>query len=161
MFVNNEVADKDIASVIFAKMANFDTQTLLRCRSVSRSWRNAIDSSTRLWSRMPLMKAMEQRRLDICELIVENTNYKNHFYGRIRNTVKEHHVNCHSPEFGTILHLAAQIGHTDIFRLMIDREDNKNPTAPLLQLKTCKFMSIFAFQLQKLKCTQISNTSSN
>ena len=69
-FVINGVAEKDIVTTFFASMEGFDTQTLLRCRAVSKGWRDAIDSHTTLWDRMPLWKAVEDNnRLDICEFI--------------------------------------------------------------------------------------------
>ena len=55
-------------------MADFDTGTLLRCRAVSRRWRDVIDSRTALWSQMSLMRAVKENRLDICQYIVEYAN---------------------------------------------------------------------------------------
>ena len=108
-FVINGVAELDTAILIFSFM---DTKTLARCRGVSQRWRNTIDSSTPLWSRMSLTRAVWRNREDICQLIVEHAKDKN-----------PAGVNGWTP-----LHAAASNNiSTDIFRLIIDSADDKNP----------------------------------
>ena len=51
-FVIYGVAEEDIVKLFFSFMAHFDTRTLLRCRLVSKRWRDAIDSLTMLWVRI-------------------------------------------------------------------------------------------------------------
>ena len=75
--VINGVEEKDTTVAIFASMGHFDTETLLRCRAVSKGWRDGIDAYTTLWSRMAMMRAVQENRLDICELIVEHAEDKN------------------------------------------------------------------------------------
>ena len=64
----------DIAALVFG---HFDTQTLLCGRAVSQSWKEYIDTQTQLWSKMSLMKAVRDGRMDIVQLIVENSEDKN------------------------------------------------------------------------------------
>ena len=114
-FLINGVAEQDIAIKIFACMAHFDTNTLLMCRAVSKSWRDAVDSHTLLWSRpgygVSLLRAVRDNRDDICQLLVTHA----------KDIDKNMRGN------GGALHLAARQGYTDICRLILDRVDNKNP----------------------------------
>jgi len=113
-FVIQDVAEVDIATAIFRAMAHFDTETLLKCRLMSTGWRDFIDKHTTLWSRMPLWKAAEENRLDICETIVK--------YAKEKNPVR--------PIFSTgwsVLHEAADEGLFEVCKLIIDQLDVKNP----------------------------------
>ena len=76
-FVINSVAEEDIAVKVFAAMAHFETSILLKFKAVSRSWRDAIDTHTLLWSRMPLFTAVAEDRADICKLILRSVEDKN------------------------------------------------------------------------------------
>ena len=71
------VVEQDIATMFFASATDFDTSTLLKLRLVCKGFRDGIDSNTTLWSRVSLMKAVEQNRLDICELVVQHAKDKN------------------------------------------------------------------------------------
>ena len=48
-FVIYGVAEEDIVKLFFSFVAYFNIHTLLRCRLVSKRWRDAIDSMTMLW----------------------------------------------------------------------------------------------------------------
>ena len=73
--VVNGVAEEDIGTVFFESMTDFDTATLLSCRSVSKRWRDAIDPSTSLWNRMSLMQAVKDNRTDItCRLSLSSSH---------------------------------------------------------------------------------------
>ena len=112
----NGVAEQDIAIKIFACMAHFDTNTLLMCLAVSKHWRAAVDSHTLLWSSpgygMSLLRAVRDKRLDICHLIV---------------TRAKEDINTNMRDNGGALHLAARQGYTDICRLILDHVEEKNP----------------------------------
>ena len=112
-FVINGIAEEDTVTSFFASMADFDSKTLLRCRAVSRKWRDAIDRSTLLWSRMSLQRAVDQHRLDICQLIVSHAINKNPAEGE---------------DGQTPLHVAARLGHFDIYVLIAVAADDSNPT---------------------------------
>ena len=116
-FVIYGVSEEDIVILIFALVATFDTATLLRLRSVSKRWRDAIDSRTKLWSRVSLRRAVLDNRIDICKLIVEYADEKNpagSAGGSMGYTLPP-------------LHVAAFSGQTEIFRLIFDKVDDKNP----------------------------------
>merc|ERR1712018_939349 len=82
---------------------------------------DGIDAYTTLWSRMSMMRAVQENRLDICELIVEHAEDKN-------PTSTEHVFRPrYIPEGWTPLHVFAQQGLSDICRLIIDVVDDKNP----------------------------------
>ena len=82
-FTINHVSEEDIGTLFFTSMAHFDTATLLRCRLVSRGWRDAIDSHTELWNRMSLMRAIQDNRIDLCKLIVEYAGGKTEDMGDV------------------------------------------------------------------------------
>ena len=143
-YVINGVSEEDTAVLIFAAMAHFDTQTLLMCRSVSVNWRHAIDSFTKLWSRMSLAKAVKENRMDICELIILNADNKNpkdadgwtplheaakRGYANIVRLIMDNVVikNPHGKRDLTPLHEAARGGHIEICRLIIEAVDEKSP----------------------------------
>ena len=120
--VINGVEEKDTTVAIFASMAHFDTETLLRCRAVSKGWRDGIDAYTTLWSRMSMMRAVQENRLDICELIVEHAEDKN---PPSKKDVFRPGRYIHAG--WTPLHEAARQGLSDICRLIIEAVDDKNP----------------------------------
>ena len=107
----NGVVEQDIATVFFSSTSDFDTSTLLKLRLVCKGFRDGIDSNTTLWSRVSLMKAAEENRLDICKLVVRNAEDKNP-----------------ADQFGiTLLHYATMFGHLDIVQFIIERLDDPNP----------------------------------
>ena len=58
-----------VANKVFTAMAQLDTDTLLKLRTVSTSWKMSVDTHTPLWSRMSLTRAVQQGRTDIAQLI--------------------------------------------------------------------------------------------
>ena len=74
-----------------------DKAALLKCRSVSKIWRDYIDSQTDLWSQISFSRAIICHRLDICKLIVT--------YAKEKNQANK--------DGWTSLHLAAQLGQSD------------------------------------------------
>ena len=112
-----DIEEEDIARKVFEAMSTLDTQTLLLGREVCHSWRRAIDTFSGLWNRMPLNMAINEKRTDICKLIIKHSDDKNPA----------------SPVTGkTCLHLIALWGDTDICRLMLDnlgkkKRKKKNP----------------------------------
>ena len=110
-FMIKGVVEEDIATVFFSSTTDFDTPTLLRLRLVSKGFRDGIDSNTTLWSRVSLRKAVEQNRLDICELVVQHAKDKNPA----------------DQEGTTPLHEAAWNGHLEIARFIIERVEDPNP----------------------------------
>ena len=101
----------DIAEMVFGFMGQFDTKTLLTLRLVSQGWRECVDTLTPLWSRMSLVRAIQDERTDIAQLIIDNVEDKNPAdnYGE------------------TPLHRAAEKGHTEICRMIIENVEDKNP----------------------------------
>ena len=109
-----DIEEQDIARKVFEAMSTLDTQTLLRGREVCHSWRRAIDTFSGLWNRTninySLNMAINEKRKDICKLIIKHSDVKNPA----------------SPVTGkTCLHLIVLWGDTDICRLMLDHLDNK------------------------------------
>jgi len=120
-FVINGVAEKDIETLFFASMADFDVRTLLKLRLVSNRFKDAIDLThgKKLWGQQSLMKAVKDNRLDICKLIVEHAQDKNPI------DYEEHPLSCLWRN--TILHEAAKRGHLHICQLIMDHVEEKNP----------------------------------
>ena len=100
-----------IATKVFGSLAQCDTDTLLKLRSVSIGWKKCVDTQTMLWNRMSLLRAVKDGRTDIAQLIIQNADNKNppDHYG------------------WTPLHRAADEGHTEICRLIIENVEDKNP----------------------------------
>ena len=113
--VVNQVREEDIAKLFFLSMADFDVKTLLRLRLVSKEWRDAIDSihGTKLWGKQSLMRAVDDNRLNICQLILEHAKDKN--------------PNSENSWGETPLHVAAKKGHLDFCRHIMDQVEEKNP----------------------------------
>ena len=113
-FVINGVREEDNAKTFFLSMADFDVKTLLRLRLVSKEWRDAIDFiyGEKLWGKLSLMEAVQDNRMDICQLILEHAEEKNP--KRYRNGT-------------TPLHVAAYNGYLDICCLIMDQAEDKNP----------------------------------
>ena len=144
-FVINDVAEEDIWTNFFKSMAHFDTKTLLRCRLVSKDWRDAIDRLTPLWSQPHLLwRAVSRNKIDMVQLIVEHAKDKNpkkedgesplHEAARegyleicqlIINSVKD--KNPRGWLGYTPMHEAALNGHVDICRFIMDQVAEKNP----------------------------------
>ena len=100
-----------IARAIFDHL---DKETLLKCRLVTSVWQSHVDSQTGLWSDISpqrYQEAVEEGRLDICRLIIENT------------------VSPNPPDLGgwTPLHTAAGLGNTKICQLILEAAENKDP----------------------------------
>ena len=115
--------------MFFTSMAHFDTATLLRCRLVSRGWRDAIDSHTELWNRMSLMRAIKDNRIDLCKLIVEYAGGKTQDMEDVDKqfqVIFENMANK-SCEGMTPLHIAARNNNADICRIILKEVDVKNP----------------------------------
>ena len=140
-FVINGVREEDIAKRVFLSMADFDVETLLRLRLVSKEWRDAIDFiyGKKLWGQQSLMRAVEDNRLDICLLILEHAEEKNP-----------------KDVIDTPLHFAAKKGHFDICRLIMDQVEDKNPKSnggitPLHGLHTMVTWTYAASSLTRLR----------
>ena len=110
-FVIEGVEEPDTARRIFLAMSHLDLKDLLRARKVSPDWKWGIDNYSGLWDRMSLLRAVEDNRLDIVQLIVTHSCRKN------------------PPDYcgWTPLHSAAEIGDTQVCRLIIDSVQDKNP----------------------------------
>ena len=149
-YVINGVAEEDIGDLFFGQsLGDFDTQTLLRCRLVSQGWKHAIDSNTALWDRMSLFKAVGDNRADICELIVEHAKNKNPSDNYSGNTA---------------LHKAAQAGHFEIFKVIANKLDDKNPKSdswltPLHAAARQGYFDICQFILENVDEKNPSNRS--
>ena len=111
----NGVREEDIAKTFFVSISDFDNQMLLRLRLVSKEWRDAIDFiyGKKLWGQQSLMRAVEDNRLDICQLILEHAKDKN--------------PKSENDDGDTPLHVAARHGHLDICQLIMDQVEEKNP----------------------------------
>ena len=124
-----------------------DKETLLKCRTVSKVWRDFVDNKTDLWGQMPpdnYVEAVRQGKLDICQLVINSTaKAKN---PDIRGLTPLHHAalkghfdickmiientddkNPRDNNGSTPLHWAAREGHADICRLIIDSAEDTNP----------------------------------
>jgi len=110
-FVIEGVNEPDTARRVFLAMSHLDLEDLLRAREVSPDWKWGIDNYSGLWDRMSLLRAVEDNRLDIVQLIVTHSCHKNppDNYGM------------------TPLHKAAQKGQTQVCRFIIDSVQDKNP----------------------------------
>ena len=60
-----------------------DREALVKCRIVSKSWKELIDYKTCLWKDVTpqgYIQAVDEKRLDICRLIIANADNKNPAY---------------------------------------------------------------------------------
>ena len=60
-----------------------DREALVKCRIISKSWQKSIDYKTCLWKEVTpqgYIQAVDQKRLDICRLIIANADNKNPAY---------------------------------------------------------------------------------
>ena len=99
-----------IASTIFNLL---DKQELTKSRSVSSTWKDVVDSRTTLWNDPELYReAAIEGNLEMCKMIIEKADNKNPTlkYGGL-----------------TPLHIAPGSGYTDIFRLIFENVQDKNP----------------------------------
>ena len=109
-----------IASTIFNLL---DKQELTKCRSVSSTWKDVVDTRTNLWTDPKLYrKSVIKGNLEFCQMIIEKVDNKNpHVKGRSRSS------RARFGRFGTPLHIAAEKGHIEICRLILDYLEDKNP----------------------------------
>ena len=143
-FVINNQSTPHVGAKIFGLL---DNSNLLKCRAVTKVWRDFIDSETSLWSDMSpqlYCNAAEAARVDICQLMVKYSEKKNpatewgntpllwaarqgHYY--ICSLILDHVDDKNPPNqsLRTPLHWAATNGHLDICRLIIQRVTDKNP----------------------------------
>ena len=101
----------EIWESIISHLKEADNKTLLSCRAMNKIFRSSVDKKTKLWSRMSLQKAVSDKRIDICQLIVR--------YAEDKNPPNSLGV--------TPLHTAAEKGHFEIFQLILQNAQDKNP----------------------------------
>ena len=104
----------DVNDMVFKQL---DHKTLAKTRLVSKDWKDYIDGSTTFWSNVSPLQyrlAAQEGRLDICRLIIQNTQDKNPWQG------------CGlSP-----LHMAAGKGHLEVCSLIIENLQNNGLYIP-------------------------------
>ena len=91
-----------------------DKNAMLKCRTVSKTWRDSVDYRTNLWgliSPHSYQDAAKHGLVSICKLIIANADDKNPKGKRDL----------------TPLHQAAGNGHLNICRLILDHVEVKNP----------------------------------
>ena len=91
-----------------------DQEALCKSRAVSRGWQILVDSSTTFWSDFSsrqMIEAVKDERLDIIQLFIENA--------------KE--PNPPADTGFTPLHMAATVGHIEIFKMIFNCALDKNP----------------------------------
>ena len=120
-----------IAKEIFQ---NLEQNSLAKCRLVSKDWNDFVVSRTTLWRNISTEKyiqAAKEGRLDICSLIVQNVEDKNPrlLSGRKRkHSPKNSWIPSHNVMRGqTPLHSAAQNGHLEVCRLIMNNVIDRNP----------------------------------
>merc|ERR1712168_219625 len=104
------VFPNEIWELIFSCLGDASTQTLLACRESCRDFQYWTDTFTQLWSRMSLVRAVQDNNVSLCRKIIQ--------CGHNSNPADELH---------TPLHQAAEWGHLEICRLIIDSVEEKNP----------------------------------
>ena len=101
------IRGETLPHVIDMVFKQLDHKTLAKTRLVSKDWKEFIDGRTTFWSNVSPFQyrlAAQEGRLDICRLIIRNTQDKNPWQG------------CGlSP-----LHMAAGKGHLEVCCLIIE-----------------------------------------
>ena len=110
-FVIGDEFTPHIPNIIFGHLDRTDRQALVNCRAVSRPWKEFVDFRTSLWKKVPASKYQEAAAkglIDVCRLIVPYADDK-----------------LPADEIGeTPLHSAAQGGHLEVCKLILDNIDS-------------------------------------